>query len=281
VAGLAVAALVAIFGMGWFVAAQRMLGSAGPPLEQRSVDEAAAVLQYHRQLIQAHLRAECQLLSEDPRLKSTLSVPNIDEGTISDVLADLRTQSGLKLIATLTPQARVRAVLGGDQYRGLDLSTSSVVKEAAASEGAVPGTWVAGDRLVDVGVAALRVGDRTVGYLVIGATLEASALERVHAITGGAAAVLIERSVAVAHPPELAPMFASLSGASGAGAASFGGREYATKVEVLPGIVPPVRLAFAAPRPPGGSLAALVWTPLAASVLAALAIAARALLRHG
>lgn len=277
---MAIAALVAIFGVGWFVAAQRVLGSAGPPMEQRSVDEAAAVLQYHRQLIQAHLRAECQLLSEDPRLKSTLSVPNIDEGTISDVLADLRAQSGLKLIATLTPQARVRAVLGGDQYRGLDLSTSSVVKEASASEGAVPGTWVAGDRLVDVGVAALRVGDRTVGYLVIGATLESSALERVHAITGGAAAVLIERSVAVAHPPDLAPMFASLSGASGAGTASFGGREYATRVEVLPGVFPPVRLAFAAPRSPMGSLNALVWAPLAASVLAALAIAARALLRQ-
>jgi hypothetical protein len=277
-----VAAVVAILGVGWFVAAQRvLLGGAGPSLEQRSVNEAAAVLEYHRSLVQAHLRAECQLLSEDPRLKSTLAVPNIDEGTISDVLGDLKTQSGLKLIAALTPQARVRAVLGGDQYRGLDLSTSSVVKDATANEGAVPGTWVAGDRLVDVGVAALRVGDRIVGYLVIGATLEAPTLERVHAITGGAAAVLIERSVAVAHPPDLAPMFGSLSSApTGMGAASLGGREYATRVEVLPGIIPPVRLAFAAARAPAAPLTALVWTPLAVSVLAALAIAARALLRR-
>src|SRR6185295_2260977 len=209
------------------------------------------------------------------------SVPNIDEGTITDVLTDLKTQSGLKLIAALTPQARVRAVLGGDQYRGLDLSTSSVVKEASTNEGAVPGTWVAGDRLVDVGVAALRVGDRIVGYLVIGSTLEASALERVHAITGGAAAVLIERSVAMAHPQELAPMFASLSGAAGPGLASQGGKDYVTRVDVLPGVIPPVRLAFAAPWPSSGSLTALVWTPLAVSVLAALAIAARALLRQG
>ena len=52
------------------------------------------------------------------------------------------------------------------------------------------------------------------------------------------------------------------------------------RVEVLPGIIPPVRLAFAAPRASSASLTAVVWTPLAASVLAALAIAARALLRQ-
>src|SRR5439155_24162823 len=46
---LAVAAVVAILGVGWFVAAQRvLLGGAGPSLEQRAVNEAAAVLQYHR-----------------------------------------------------------------------------------------------------------------------------------------------------------------------------------------------------------------------------------------
>src|SRR4051794_12570795 len=86
---LVVSGIVVLFAVGWFAAARFSMLMAGVERSQTALTSAQRILEAHRQRVQLVLKNECQILSEDPRLKSTLATPDIDEPTIVDILKDL------------------------------------------------------------------------------------------------------------------------------------------------------------------------------------------------
>jgi hypothetical protein len=268
--------LVVLLAVGWFALARVTLLMSGLERTEASLTSAERLLNTHRQNVQTVLRHDCQILSEDPRLKSTLSTPDIDEPTIVDILKDLSALSGKKLLAVLSPNARVRAVLGAEQFRGLDLSTSSVVKAAQSSEEAVAGAWVVGDKLYDVGAAALRVGDRVIAYLVLGEAVDKKLFDHVYEVTNVGVGLVIDNRVTLSVPEVLEykaaaemvapnPSAFTLSKQIDAGDERFQARALSVEGASLPTWVALVRPS----RPPNEHerlLNLLVWGPLLGAV---------------
>jgi hypothetical protein len=272
---LVLSGIVVLLSVGWFAAARLSMLFAGVERSQRALTSAERILTAHRQRVQSVLKNECQILSEDPRLKSTLSTPDIDEPTIVDILKDLAKLSGKELLAVLTPTARVKAVLGAEQFRGLDLSTSGLLKSAQTSENAVSGSWVVADKLYDVAASALRVGDRVVAYLVLGEQVDKRILEHVYEATGTGAAVLVENRVAIS-VPDMAEFKAALdivapdSSTYAMRQVDAAGTSFAARTVSVEGATFPTRVALVRPMRETNDherlLGLLVWGPLLGAV---------------
>jgi hypothetical protein len=177
---------------GWFLTARQIAATSRRAHQSAALERTSDLVDLLRQLTQARVKADAQLLAEDPRLKSTLSAANVDEATILDILQDLQKLNGQGLIAVLSATGRVDVVLGAAKLKGLDLSTSAVVKAALGQEGAALGTWMVDDRIEEIAVTAVRTGDRVVALLVIGARLEDAALARAAKASGSHLGLLVE-----------------------------------------------------------------------------------------
>ena len=146
---------------------------------------------------QQMLRSECRLLVEDPRLKATLATQGIDEATVADILGDLKAQRGSGMLLVLTPEGRVFAQAGADPFRGLDLSASTVVKNARGAGDAV-GAWVIGGSIVDVGITSVRFDRGVIAYLVVGLPIDPSFLKAVGDGAGASVAIISGTDVTIA-----------------------------------------------------------------------------------
>ncbi|NVB80312.1 MAG: hypothetical protein HOV81_18100 [Kofleriaceae bacterium] len=152
----------------WSLVAQRELATA---IAHTRVDELARVkvaFEAARARTHASLKAHCQMLAEDPRLKATLATENMNAETVDDILADLSKLRGGGVFMVLTPEGRVFAESGAKELRGLDLSASSVVKRAEAQSTAAVGAWVLGGKAMDLSIMAIRYGESLIAYLVVG-----------------------------------------------------------------------------------------------------------------
>lgn len=172
------AAIGFVLAVGWFFAARTMTRTRQHEQQAKALTRAGELIELLRQGAQDRVKGDVQMLAEDPRLKSTLSAANVDEATILDVLQDLQKLNGQPVFAVLDPDGRVKAVLGAPKLKGLDLSTSSVVKAAAAQEGAAVGVWLVEDRVAEIAVSAVRIGDRVVALLVVGNLVTDAALTK-------------------------------------------------------------------------------------------------------
>ncbi|HLL55487.1 MAG TPA: cache domain-containing protein, partial [Myxococcaceae bacterium] len=256
---------------------------------EASVTRASAVMEHMSQDVQLRLRTEAQLMSEDPRLKSTLATPGIDEATIADVLQDLRKQTSAELLAVLTPTARVRAEVGASYLKGLDLSTSSVIRAAQAAGQPAVGTWVAGDQVLDVSAKAIRYDNQLVAYLVVGAPMTEKALQRVSQVTGAGVALIVAGKVTLGYPKEggFPQAFAALAGEPAAFEAqtlALAGHEYIGQLTDVKNVMPTARLGVLMPAEdalaPFERARALAYVPTLVAVLfAAVAIIRGRLLR--
>jgi hypothetical protein len=157
-----------VLAVGWFFAVRQLTRGEQQARQAQSLSRAGELIELLRQSTQERAKGAAQLLAEDPRLKSTLSAANVDDATILDILQDLQKLSGQPVFAVLTPAGRVRVVIGAPKLKGLDLSTSSVVKGALGQEGASLGVWLVEDRVAEIAVSAVRIGERTVALLVVG-----------------------------------------------------------------------------------------------------------------
>jgi hypothetical protein len=273
---LVVSSLVVVFAVAWFAAARGSMLMAAVDRSQTALASAERILAAHRQRTQMVLKNQAQILSEDPRLKSTLSTPDIDEPTIVDILKDLSKLSGKELLAVLTPNARVKAVLGAEQFRGLDLSTSGLLKGAQAADAAVSGSWVVGDKLYDVAAAALRVGDRTIAFLVLGEAVDKRVLDHLYETTGTGAALLVDNRVALSVPdvPEYRTAFDKVAPESSTDSAprrlEVDGEQYIARTLGVEGATIPTRVALVRPLRTALQherlLGLLVWGPLLGAV---------------
>lgn len=272
VLGVATVVLAAV----WFFLHGSALHAGARAEGEAAVSRSQALLDQMSEDVQLRLRTEAQLMSEDPRLKSTLATPGIDEATITDVLQDLKKQTSAELLTVLSPTARVRAQVGAEYLKGLDLSTSSVIRAAQASEQPSVGTWVVAERVLNVSAKAIRVENQVVAFLVVGAPMAEAALKRVYQVTGAGVALLVGERVALGYPSQAAfpTAFAELAKETqgfDTTLVTLGGREYVARLSDVQNAVPPARVAVVLPSDeplaPFQRVRALAYVPAVVAVL--------------
>ncbi|GMU60575.1 MAG: hypothetical protein AMXMBFR34_23380 [Myxococcaceae bacterium] len=170
-----VAEVAAVIGMvaaaAWFVAVRQVAHAAAVEQQEAAVYRGAELISLLRRLAQERATQQALLLSEDTRLKAALAVPEVDRLTLLDLLQDIRRLDEKQVLGVLSPTGRVRAVLGAPALEGMDLGTSAAVKSALASAGPSQGAWLLDERVLEVGVAAVRVDEVPVGLVLTGAQL--------------------------------------------------------------------------------------------------------------
>jgi hypothetical protein len=268
--------------VGWFVMARGALDRGIHAQLEADVRGAEHLFQQDRASRQQRLQAECRLMSEDPRLKSTLATEGMDRATVEDILVGLRKQSSAEVIAVLNPSARVMASEGSEALSGLDLSTAAVVRAAQQGTDAAAGSWVLGDKLFDVAARALRFGDNTIAFLVLAAPVTSSTLENLHAATGTGAALIVSGKATPSFPPlpSFQGAFTALAQEPSAvplQRRAFNGVASMAQVMEVPQTMPQVRVALVrtadSVTEPFGPMAWLVWVPpVVAALFGALAI---------
>lgn len=175
--------MTGVAGLGAFVTL-RQLDTAIANENRSRLEAARGVFDLLRTRALEDMRGQGRILVEDPRLKSTLATDGIDEATVADILRDLGRLRGAGMLVVLTPEGRVFAEAGAPELRGLDLSASSVVKKAQQSNEAVVGSWVIGNKIIDLSLIAIRFDTTVISYLVVGQTIDQTLLKAMGTATG-------------------------------------------------------------------------------------------------
>ena len=136
-----------------------------------------------------HLLSEVSVLAEDTRIRSTVLTPELDEATITDVLADLQKSSSASVLAVLDVSGKVRSVVGANEMRNLDLGSSALVR--AAMEKPSTYVWTFTDKVRVLGVAPIRTGGQVAALFMMGFELGESTLGAIESALGGHGAVVI------------------------------------------------------------------------------------------
>jgi hypothetical protein len=187
---LLVVLMVGVAGLASFVML-RQLDAAIAAENRGRLEAARGVFDLLRARLLEEMRGEGRILVEDPRLKSTLATDGMDEATVADILRDLGKLRGTGMLVVLTPEGRVFAEAGAPELRGLDLSASSVVKKAQGSNEAVVGSWVIGNKVIDLALIAVRYDTTVIAYLVVGQTIDSGHVKSVATATGTAIGIAI------------------------------------------------------------------------------------------
>lgn len=182
----------------WSFVAMQRLDAAVAGENRGYLERARGVFELVRAETQSNLRAQSRVLAEDPRLKTTLSTEGMDEATIADILNDLNSLRRAGFILILSPEGKVLAQSGAPELRGLDLSSSSIVKKAQGSADAVVGAWVIAGKVLDLALVAVHYDQNVIAYLVVGRTMDQELLTAVSNSTGVGAAVVMGERVAIA-----------------------------------------------------------------------------------
>lgn len=194
--------MVGVAGLGSYVL-QRQLDTAIATDNRGRLDAARGVFDLLRARALEEMRGQGRILVEDPRLKSTLNTPGIDEATVADILNDLGKLRGAGILVVLTPEGRVFAQTGAPELRGLDLSASKVVKDAQGGNAAGVGSWVIGNKIIDLAIIAVRFDTTVISYLVVGQTVDQNLLKSVGTATGVGIGIAIGADWAVASDDKL------------------------------------------------------------------------------
>jgi hypothetical protein len=184
----------------WAYVAQQFATTAVAVENAPALDRGRALFDVLRQRTQEGLRAQCRVLVEDPRLKSTLATDGIDAATVADILDDLSRLRHAGMLVVLSPTGQVFAEANANELRGLDLSASSVVKSAQLSNEAVIGSWVIGGKLIDVSTMAMRFNATVIGYLVVGQAVDEALVKNAAEGAGVDLGVVLGNDVALAWP---------------------------------------------------------------------------------
>jgi hypothetical protein len=160
------------------------------------------------------LRAQARVMVEDPRLKATLTVEDIDEATVADILGDLGKLRSTGFLIVLTPEGRVFAQAGAEELRGLDLSGSSAVKKAQSTLESVTGSWVIGGKIMDLSIMPVRFRTKPIAYLVVGTAVDQDTVSAVADQTGVAVATTTGQTIMLSAPPndQTKALFAAVVG---------------------------------------------------------------------
>lgn len=209
--GIAVAMLSLGLGLAWYTWARGGLENGLDLADDQTLTQATQSFEAALRLQQRGLEAQARVLVDDARIRTTLATPGIDTATVEDVLQDLHTASGQALYAVLDTRGVVRAVVGADPLRGVDLGSSSLAKRAREGRSSSD-VWALEDRAVVLAMAPVRLGDELTAYFVVGDLLSAEVLAPDASITG--ALVSGERVLMGARRPEVVAAASASPGAS-------------------------------------------------------------------
>jgi len=241
--------------------------------DARSLDTVANVWEQHIENMRAHLVSQVRVLSEDVRVRSLVMVAKLDEGTLNDTLADLRTASGASCMAVLDASGKVKGVTGAVSLRGADLGTAPVFSQAAA--GPASDVWTLPDRVLAVAVAPIKAAGRVAALLVIGLDLGDSALRIADKSFGGAGAVFAGERMIASRSGDPALIAALQSGRlGGPGVDSLievGGKGFRARAIRIGDSAAAARIVWMIPRSRGNNvspyLKVIIWSPAVVVVL--------------
>ncbi|MGE5181612.1 MAG: hypothetical protein ACM31C_06105, partial [Acidobacteriota bacterium] len=186
----------------WTYVAQQFVATSIVADHRGELDRGRAVFELAREQTQEGLRAQCRVLVEDPRLKSTLSTEGIDEATVADILGDLAKLRRTGMLVVLSPDGHVFAEANADELKGLDLSASSVFKKLQGTADAVVGSWVIGGKIIDLSATAIRFNSNVIAYLVVGQAVDQDLVKQVAEAAGVDLAIVLGNAVALAAPDD-------------------------------------------------------------------------------
>ena len=178
--------------LAWFVGVRVMSGSGSGAERAARVERGAALVGVLRKTAQDRVKTGAQVLAQDTRLQAAVGDAQLDRATVNDLLQDLQKLDPQEIFALLSAEGKVIAARAAPQMEGLELGSSAVVKAALAQEGAATGVWLVDERVVEIAVSAIRVGDRRVGLLVVGVRVEDSALSTAADAAGVHLGLLLE-----------------------------------------------------------------------------------------
>lgn len=197
-----IAAVVIVLAVGlasvWTFLAYNQLGTSIAAEASQHLLTARRAFDTLRTQTQANLTADCRVLVEDPRLKSTLATEGMDAASVADILQDLAKLRRTGFLLVLSPDGRVFAQAGASELEGLDLSASSVVKKARDAEEATVGSWAIAGKVMDLSIKSVRYGETLVAYLVVGQQVDEALLAAVAAQTDVSVASVLANKVAIA-----------------------------------------------------------------------------------
>lgn len=200
--------MVGVAALSSFVAL-RQLDTAISSENRTRLDGAKRVFDLLRTRHVEEMRGQGRIIVEFSGLKTSLNQEGMDEATIADMLCDvLRALNGVTsksappgcdkvqlrgMLVVLTPEGRVFAQANAPELRGLSLGESRVVKEAQKSSDAVVGSWVIGNKIIDLSIVPFRfdVEGGVIAYLVVGQTVDQSLLKSLGTATGVDAGIAI------------------------------------------------------------------------------------------
>lgn len=232
------------------------------------------------------LVSEVKVLADDNRIRATVLAPKFDEGTVQDVLEDIRKSSGATLLAVLDSSGKVQAVAGAAGLKEISLGASSAVK--AAFERPTSDVWTLPDQVQVVGLAPIRSGEQTPALLVKGLSLGKSQLATVETALGVSGAVFIGERIAAqsAQTPQLDEAFRAAGQlADGTAQVITGDRSHVVRLARAGDGATAARIAWLVPQHHHAErtrlLLLLVWCPVALGALMLIILIANARRTNG
>jgi hypothetical protein len=183
--GFLVGASLLILTLAAVWAVNRQLESYFSDLDAASLRQAEDTLDALVNQQRVRLITGVRILVDDTRIRTTAMTTGFDEGTIRDVLDDLKKASDVSVLAVLDEHGKVRAITGAESLRQLDLSSSPVIR--AAQDKPASYFWTLPDQVLIIGVAPIRTGPRVAALLLMGTTLgnqELSGIQRTLGVMG-------------------------------------------------------------------------------------------------
>ena len=279
-----VVVLAALGAVSW--TADRQMGRFLSSLDEDIVAQSARSLDQLLVSQRAQLVAEVRVLADDNRIRATVLAPKFDEGTVQDVLEDIRKSSGATLLAVLDSNGKVQAVAGATGLKEVNLGSSSAVK--AGFERPTSDVWTLPDQVQVVGLAPIRSGDQTPALLVKGLSLGRSQLATVGKALGVTGALIIGERVAAssAEGPELDEgLRAAAKMVEGTEQVSSSGRGYLVRLARAGDGATSARLAWLVPHhhqfERARILSLLAWSPVPLCALMYLMLIVNARRRNG
>ena len=188
--------VAAVFGLvlalGWFIAVRVLAAQNASAQRTAQVERGARLVTLLRHLAQDRVKSAAQVLAQDTRLQAAAGQAELDQVTANDLLQDLQKLDPQEIYALLNADGRVVVTRGAPQMDGLELGSSAAVKTAMGQEEAAIGVWLVDNRVVEMAVSAIRVGDRRVGLLVVGVKVEDASLATAAAAAGVHLALMLE-----------------------------------------------------------------------------------------
>jgi hypothetical protein len=178
--------------LAWFVGVRVLSGSGAGAEQAARVERGAALVTLLRKTAQDRVKTGAQVLAQDTRLQAAAGQAELDRATVNDLLQDLQKLDPQEVFALLNADGKVIAARAAPQLEGLELGSSAVVKAALAQDGAATGVWLVDERVAEIAVSAIRVGDRRVGLLVVGVRVDDSALATAADAAGVHLGLLVE-----------------------------------------------------------------------------------------